>query len=163
MKTLPGIKTALFFILVFAVGLAVYAGPKKTNVWDKKHKLLVQFGWTETTPPELNPAPHSVSDIEKHLTETNKSAKYKLQHYVDSKPDGEPVGDLVACLPPPTPAPTSAAAPQPGPSGTPSGAKTQSVGLVQFDDPTAAGDFIVWVNDTAAVPAKGSSKAKGKK
>src|SRR3954454_8120647 len=170
MKTLPGIKIALFFSLVFAVALAVYAGPKQhthaTKLWNKSHKLLVQFGWSDTT-HELNPVPHSVSDITSYLTGTNKPVKYKLQHYADSNPDGAPQGDLDVCLPTPTPGAATVApspsAPHPGPSGTPSGAKTQSVGMVQFNDPAVANDFIDWVNSTSGVPANSSPKPKGHK
>jgi hypothetical protein len=166
MKTLPGLKLALFFSLVFSVGLAVYAGPKGTQLWNKRHKLLIAFGWSETTPNEFNPVPHSISDIKSYLTGTNKPVKYKLQHYSDGNPDGAPEGDLNACLPAPTGSSTAAPAPnsslpQAGPTGTPSGAKTQSIGLVQFDDPAVANDFIDWVNSAAAVPANASPKPKG--
>ena len=123
MKTLPGIKTALFFTLVFVVGLGVYAGQKNKKAVSKQ-KVIVQFGWDEAPPFTLNPAPHSIGEIKAYLTGANKPKHYKIQHYVDSNPDGAPEGDLNICLPTPTPPPANAV---PQPSGTPSGAKTQSV------------------------------------
>jgi hypothetical protein len=162
MKTLPGIKIAVFFTLVFVVGLGVYAGTKNTKALNKKQKFIVGFGWSETDPCAPDPVAHSVADIELYLTGTGKANKYKLQHYVDGNPFGAPQGNL--CLwtsnpPTTTNAISSAAAPQAGPSGTPAGAKTQSAGYAQFDSSTDADNFTDWVNSTSAVP----SKSKGTK
>lgn len=163
MKTLPGIKIAVFFTLVFVVGLGVYAGTKNTKASSRKHKFIVGFGWSETDPCDPNPAPHSIGEIKAYFDGLNAPHKYKVQHYVDGNPDGAPEGDL--CLWTSTPpmamhAMSSAATPQAGPSGTPSGAKTQSSGYAQFDTSTDADNFTDWVNSTSAVPSKAKATKK---
>ena len=95
MKTLPGIKTALFFTLVFVVGLGVYGGTKNKKGLKKKHKFIVGFGWSETAPCELDPVAHSAGDVKAYLDGTNMPNRYKIQHYSDSNPQGAPEGDLI--------------------------------------------------------------------
>ncbi len=162
MKTLPGFKIAAFFTLVFVVALGVYAGAKDTKGLTKKHKVIVGFGWSETAPCDADPVDRSVEDITNHLLGLSKSARYKIQHYKDGKPDGDPQGNL--CLEISsvgTHAAQGAAAAEPSPSGTPlTGAKTQTAGYAQFDDQTEADSFVNWVNSTAPVSSKASSKPK---
>jgi hypothetical protein len=167
MKTLPGIKIVGFVALASVIGLAVYAGTKDNTPKKKHHKYIVRFGWSETTANDLEPAPHSVEQIEGYLAAVDHS-RYLIQYYVDSQANGNPKGDLDLCLPTPPPANAAAtptpAAPQPAASGTPAGAKTQTAGFAQFESSQEADAFTDWVNDpTAAVPSKASSKSKGKK
>jgi hypothetical protein len=162
MKTLPGIKIVAFAALASVVGLTVYAGTKGNAAMKKKHKYIVRFGWSETTANELQPAPHSVSEIEAYLAALDYS-RHLIQYYVDGLADVNPKGYLNLCLstPPPTPTPTpTPAPPQPAASGTPAGAKTQTAGFAEFDNSQDADDFTDWVNSTSAVPLK---KSKGKK
>ena len=169
MKTLPGIKIVAFLALVSLVGVAVYGGTKEIKASKKKHKIMVGFGWSETSEDHLNPVPHSINDIKAYFAGTDKPHRYKMQQYADGLADGAPEGDLYICLPTPTPPPAANAAPSPAsaqasPSGTPTtGAKTQTAGYAQFDDQEDSDNFVEWVNSIEGVPSKGSAKPKGTK
>jgi|SRR5436305_13301293 len=102
MKTLHGIKIVGFVTLASVVGLAVYAGTKDNTSKKKHHKYIVRFGWSETTANDLEPAPHSVEQIEGYLAAVDRS-RYLIQYYADGQPNGSPKGDLDLCLPTPTP------------------------------------------------------------
>jgi hypothetical protein len=122
MRNLPSLKIAAFFVLIPTVAVGVYGGTKGKKDSKKHHKYIVRFGWSTTTANDLEPAPHSVAEVEACLAAVDHS-RYLIQYYDNGQANGDPKGDLDLCLPTPPPANAAVtpipAPPQPAASGTP--------------------------------------------